>query len=181
MELSIEDKKIISDSIRDIQDFPKAGIVFKDITTLLNDKVAYQVLMNHLEERYKSYNLDYIAGIDARGFIFGAALADRLNIGFVPIRKKGKLPSTTVCEKYDLEYGFDEVEIHLDAFNNTTNARVLMIDDLLATGGTANAAAKLLKKVNVNLVEACFLLNLTFLDGAKKVSEHTKVYNIIDI
>ena len=181
MELSIEDKKIISDSIRDIKDFPKEGIVFKDIATLLNNKEAYQVLMNHLEARYKSYDLDYIAGIDARGFIFGAALADRLKIAFVPIRKKGKLPSTTVCEKYELEYGFDEVEVHLDAFNGDKGARVLMIDDLLATGGTANAAAKLIKKLDINLVEACFLLNLTFLEGEKRVSEHTKVYSILDI
>jgi len=111
MVLTQEEKKIINDSIRDIKDFPKEGIVFKDITTLLNNKEAYQTLMNHLEQRYKSYDLDYVAGIDSRGFIFGAALADRLKVGFVPVRKKGKLPSTTVCEKYELEYGFDEVEI----------------------------------------------------------------------
>ncbi|MGB9801635.1 MAG: adenine phosphoribosyltransferase, partial [Arcobacter sp.] len=116
MSLTQEQKDLIFNSIRDIKDFPKEGIIFKDITTLLNNKEAYQALMNHFEERYKSYNLDYIAGIDSRGFIFGAALADRLGIGFVPVRKKGKLPGTTVCEKYELEYGFDEVEIHLDAF-----------------------------------------------------------------
>ena len=180
MVLSQEDKKIISDAIRDIKDFPKEGIVFKDITTLLNDKVAYQTLMNHLEKRYKTYDLDYIAGIDSRGFIFGAALADRLNIGFVPVRKKGKLPGTTVCEKYELEYGFDEVEIHLDAFPKK-NARVLLIDDLIATGGTANAASKLIKHVEANLVEVCFLLNLTFLDGSKKIEEHAPVYSVLDI
>ena len=180
MILNEADKKIIFDSIRDIQDFPKEGIVFKDITTLLNNKEAYQVLMNHLEERYKTYNLDYIAGIDARGFIFGAALADRLKIGFVPVRKKGKLPSTTVCEKYELEYGFDEVEIHLDAFPKE-NPKVLLIDDLIATGGTATAAAKLIKHVNVDLVEACFLVNLTFLEGAKKVEEVVPVYSILDV
>lgn len=180
MTLSIEDKEIINKAIRDIPDFPKEGIVFKDITTLLNDKVAYQTLMNHLEQRYKSYDLDYIAGIDARGFIFGAALADRLKIGFVPVRKKGKLPSTTVCEKYELEYGFDEVEVHLDAFPKK-NARVLLIDDLLATGGTATAAAKLLKHLDVNLVEACFLINLTFLEGSKKVEEQTSVYSILEV
>lgn len=180
MGLSQEDKKLIFDSIRDIKDFPKEGIVFKDITTLLNNKEAYQTLMNHLENRYKSYDLDYIAGIDARGFIFGAALADRLNIGFVPVRKKGKLPSTTVCEKYELEYGFDEVEIHLDAFPKE-NAKVLLIDDLIATGGTANAAAKLIKKLKANLVEVCFLLNLKFLDGDKKVEEHAPVYSVLDI
>ena len=109
--LNENDKKILLDSIRGIKDFPKAGIVFKDITTLLNNKDAFKLLMDHLEDRYKSYNLDYIAGIDSRGFIFGAALADRLGVGFVPVRKKGKLPSTTVCEKYELEYGFDEVEL----------------------------------------------------------------------
>ena len=98
-------KKLLLDSIRSVNDFPKPGIIFKDITTLLNNKEAFKLLMDHLENRYKSYNLDYIAGIDSRGFIFGSALADRLGIGFVPVRKKGKLPSTTVCEKYELEYG----------------------------------------------------------------------------
>lgn len=179
MSLSEADRKLIENSIRDVDNFPKEGIVFKDITTLLNNKVAYQTLMNHLEDRYKSYNLDYIAGIDARGFIFGAALADRLGVGFVPVRKKGKLPATTVCEKYELEYGFDEVEIHLDAFP-IKNARVLLIDDLIATGGTANAASKLIKHVDAELVEVCFLINLTFLDGAKKVKEHAPVYSILE-
>lgn len=181
MSLTQEKKDLIFNSIRDIKDFPKEGIVFKDITTLLNNKEAYQVLMNHLEERYKSYNLDYVAGIDSRGFIFGAALADRLKIGFVPVRKKGKLPSTTVCEKYELEYGFDEVEVHLDAFNEEEGARVLLIDDLIATGGTANAAAKLVKHVKADLVEVCFLLNLKFLEGDKKVQEHAPVYSVLDI
>lgn len=180
MTLSIEDKEIINKSIRDIPDFPKEGIVFKDITTLLNDKVAYQTLMNHLEKRYETYDLDYIAGIDARGFIFGAALADRLKIGFVPVRKKGKLPSTTVCEKYELEYGFDEVEVHLDAFP-IKGARVLLIDDLIATGGTATAASKLINQLDVTLVEACFLVDLVSLGGAKKISEHTTVYSILEV
>jgi len=180
MNLSDEDKKIIYDSIRDIKDFPQEGVVFKDITTLLNNTEAFQTLMNHLETKYKTYDLDYIAGIDSRGFIFGAALADRLKVGFVPVRKKGKLPSTTVCEKYELEYGFDEVEIHLDAFPKK-DARVLLIDDLIATGGTANAAAKLIKNVGANLVEICFLINLTFLDGVKKVSEHAPVYAVLEV
>ncbi len=181
MTLNENDKKIILDSIRDIPDFPKAGINFKDITTLLNNKEAYRVLMNHLEERYKSYNLDYVAGIDSRGFIFGAALADRLGIGFVPVRKKGKLPSTTICEKYELEYGFDEVEIHLDAFNEEENSRVLLIDDLIATGGTAVASAKLVKDTKVNLVEVCFLLNIESLKGVEKVEKIAPVYSILDI
>ncbi|MEA3315124.1 MAG: adenine phosphoribosyltransferase [Campylobacterota bacterium] len=173
-------KKIILDSIRDIPDFPKKGIVFKDITTLLNNPKAYQLLMNHLEDRYKELNLDYIVGLDARGFIFGAALADRLKIGFVPVRKKGKLPSTIICEKYELEYGFDEVEIHLDAFPKE-NARVLIIDDLCATGGTATAASKLVIDTKANLVEVCFIMNLTFLEGSKKVEKFAPIYSVLDI
>jgi adenine phosphoribosyltransferase len=173
-------RKIILDSIRDIPDFPKKGIVFKDITTLLNNKEAYQTLMNHLEERYKEMNLEYIVGLDARGFIFGAALADRLNIGFVPVRKKGKLPYKTISTKYELEYGFDEVELHIDAFKNE-NARVLIIDDLCATGGTATAASKLVTETKANLVEVCFILNLTFLEGSKKVEEYAPVYSVLDI
>lgn len=179
--LTQEEKKYLLNSIRDIPDFPKPGIVFKDITTLLNNKEAYKFLMDHLEDRYKEMNLDYIAGLDARGFIFGAALADRLGIGFVPIRKKGKLPGSTICEKYELEYGFDEVEIHLDAFKNNQNARVLIIDDLCATGGTANAACKLVLDTQSKLVETCFLMNLTFLKGDEKVKKHASVYSVLDI
>ena len=181
MTLNDNDKKIIFDSIRDIPDFPKPGIIFKDITTLLNNKKAFKLLMDHLEERYKSYNLDYIAGIDSRGFIFGAPLADRLGIGFVPVRKKGKLPSTTICEKYKLEYGFDEVEIHLDAFNEEVGARVLLIDDLIATGGTAVASAKLVKDTKAELVEVCFLMNLEFLQGVPKVEKIAPVYSVMEI
>jgi len=181
MTLSSQDKKIIIDSIRDIPDFPEAGIIFKDITTMLNNAEAYSLLMKHLKHRYSGYNLDYIAGIDARGFIFGAALAQMLGIGFVPIRKKGKLPFTTVAEKYSLEYGVDEVEIHIDAFRDTPNARVLLIDDLVATGGTAYAAANLIKKTGTQCVEACFILGLNFLDGEKKLQELTQTYTIIGI
>jgi len=178
--LNDEQRQIILDSIRDIPDFPKPGINFKDITTLLNNPTAYKLLMDHLERRYKDMNLDYIAGLDARGFIFGATLADRLNIGFVPIRKKGKLPSATICEKYELEYGFDELEIHLDAFPKK-DARVLIIDDLCATGGTASAACKLVNDTKSTLVEVCFIMNLTFLDGAKKVIPFAPVYSVLDI
>jgi adenine phosphoribosyltransferase len=179
--MNSSDKKFILDSIRDIKDFPKEGIIFKDITTLLNNKEAFEILMSHLEDRYKQYNLDYIVGLDARGFIFGAALATRLKIGFVPVRKKGKLPGATISEKYALEYGFDEVEIHLDAFNNSKDAKVLIIDDLIATGGTATAAAKLIKDTKADLVEICFILNLTFLDGVKKLKEFAPVYSVLDI
>jgi len=175
--LSTEDKQIILDSIRDIPDFPKKGIIFKDITTLLNSPKALQTLMNHLEERYKEYNLDYIAGIDARGFIFGSILADRLGVGFVPVRKKGKLPYTTVAEKYSLEYGFDEVEIHIDAFKEKKGARVLLIDDLIATGGTAKAGANLINKVDANCVECCFIAELTFLKGKDGID--SPVYSVL--
>ncbi|BCD62023.1 adenine phosphoribosyltransferase [Nitratiruptor sp. YY08-26] len=175
------DKEYLLSTIRDIPDFPKPGIVFKDITTLLNNAQAFTMLMEHLENRYKEYNLDFIAGIESRGFIFGAALATRLGIGFVPVRKKGKLPYTTVDEKYALEYGVDEIEIHIDAFRDKKDARVLLIDDLIATGGTAEAAAKLIKKVGANLLEACFIINLAFLHGEEKIKQHTNFYSVLEI
>ena len=168
---------LIKDSIRIIPDFPKPGISFKDITTLLNNPKAYQALIEHLVARYKKYNLDYIAGIDARGFIFGAALASHLGIGFVPIRKKGKLPYTTVSEKYSLEYGYDEVEVHIDAFSQKEHAKVLLIDDLLATGGTAAAAARLIEQVGAECVEACFIIELAFLNGKEKLD--IPIYSVI--
>jgi adenine phosphoribosyltransferase len=179
MQLSNTERKIIEDSIRDIQDFPKPGIIFKDITTLLGDKEAYGVLMNHLYHRYKQYDLEYIAGIDARGFIFGAALAQMLGIGFVPIRKKGKLPYTTVSEKYSLEYGFDEIEVHIDAFKK--GSRVLLIDDLIATGGTANAAAKLISQTGAICVEACFVIGLNFLEGQNNLKKLTDIHTLIEV
>jgi len=185
MTLSAEERSIILESIRDIPDFPKPGIVFKDITTLLSNAEAFQLLMKHLAERYSTYRLDYVAGIDARGFIFGAALADRLGVGFVPIRKKGKLPYTTVAEKYSLEYGFDEVEIHIDAFGEKgcscegVRSRILLIDDLMATGGTAKAAVSLIEKVGAECVEACFIMELSFLHGKKDFS--VPVYSVIEL
>ncbi len=170
---------IIKDSIRDIQDFPQPGIVFKDITTLLNDAKAYSTLMNHLYERYKGYELDFIAGIDARGFIFGAALAQMLGIGFVPVRKKGKLPYTTMSQKYSLEYGYDEVEIHLDAFKHKKNAQVLLIDDLIATGGTAKAAVDLINQTEALCIECCFIINIEELGGVEKIE--APVYSVLKV
>jgi adenine phosphoribosyltransferase len=179
--LTLNQKQFLLESIRDIPDFPKEGIVFKDITTLLNNQEAFGLLMNHLEAKYKPMGLDYIAGIDSRGFIFGSALATRLGLGFVPIRKKGKLPSATICEKYDLEYGVDEVEIHIDAFENKIGSKVLLIYDLCATGGTAVAASKLVLNTKATLVEVCFLINLSFLDGKEKVEKFAPVYSVLDI
>lgn len=181
MTLSKTERRIIENSIRDVKDFPKPGVVFKDITTLLNDREAYGVTMNHLYQKYKAYNLDYIAGIDARGFIFAAALAQMLGIGFVPIRKKGKLPYTTISEKYSLEYGVDEVEVHIDAFSKIPNARVLLLDDLIATGGTANAAAKLINQAGASCIEACFIIALDFLDGQKELKNSIEVYSLIEV
>lgn len=179
MSLSVEEKEIILSSIRDIPDFPKPGIIFKDITTLLGNSQAFNTLMDHLTNRYLGYDLDYVAGIDARGFIFGSILADRLGIGFVPVRKQGKLPYTTVSEKYSLEYGFDEVEIHIDAFGEEKGAKVLLIDDLIATGGTAKAAANLIDKVGAHCVEACFIMELSFLNGRDGFS--SEVYSVLQI
>lgn len=179
MTLTPEERSIILESIRDIPDFPKPGIIFKDITTLLSNPQAFNTLMDHLTNRYLGYELDYIAGIDARGFIFGAILADRLGVGFVPVRKKGKLPYTTVAEKYTLEYGFDEVEIHIDAFDAKEGAKVLLIDDLIATGGTAKAAANLINKVGAHCIEACFIMELGFLNGRESIN--APVYSVLQI
>ncbi len=184
-ELSQDDKNIILKSIRDIQDFPKPGIVFKDITTMLGDSRAFKTLIDHLASRYSEYELDYIAGIDARGFIFGAVLADRLGLGFVPIRKKGKLPYTTVAQKYSLEYGFDEVEVHIDAFgerglnSSSKPSRVLLIDDLIATGGTAKASVDLIGQVGAECVECCFIIELKFLNAKENFT--SKVYSVLEV
>lgn len=178
MTLSIDDKQTILNSIRTIPDYPQKGIMFKDITTMIGDGEAFGLLMKHLHERYKGKNIDYIAGIDARGFIFGGALAQMLGCGFVPIRKKGKLPYTTYNEKYALEYGHDEIEIHIDAFAKE-NASVLLIDDLIATGGTAKAAASLINKTGANCIESCFIMGLTFLPGIEELSKVSPVYTVI--
>ena len=181
--LSETDKTYLFNSIREIEDFPKPGIKFKDITTLLGDAKAFSLLMDHLVARYENAHIDYIAGIESRGFIFGAALAARLRTRFVPIRKPGKLPYTTISEKYSLEYGVDAVCIHIDAFQTAGNAKpkVLLIDDLIATGGTATAAVNLINKVGAECIEACFVMNLTFLQGDLDIKKTTPVYSVLEV
>lgn len=180
--LSINDRQNILQSIRNIPDYPKPGIQFKDITTLLNNATKYGLLIDHLRDYYKDKPIDFIAGIESRGFIFGASLATELKLPFVPIRKPGKLPFTTVSEKYSLEYGFDEVEIHIDAFSsNSKRKNVLLIDDLIATGGTAKASVTLINKVGGNCIEACFIVNLTALQGDKDIKKLTNVYSVLQI
>lgn len=181
MALKKEDKQFLFDAIRDIPDFPKPGILFKDITTLLNNPKASGLLMAHLIHRYKDAGIDFIAGAESRGFLFGAPLAHALGVGFVPIRKPGKLPYTTVSEKYALEYGFDEVQIHIDAFAGVRNPKVLFIDDLIATGGTAEASIKLIDKIGAQCVEACFIIDLTFLEGKKRIEKLTEFYSVLQV
>ncbi len=181
--LSLDDQAYLLSTIRNVEDFPKPGIIFKDITTLLGDAKAFNFLMNHLHARYRDVELDYIAGIESRGFIFGAALATLLQKPFVPIRKPGKLPYTTVSEKYSLEYGVDEICIHIDAFKSSEKVtpKVLLIDDLIATGGTATAAVNLINKAGASCVEACFIINLTFLQGDLDIKKSTCVYSVLEV
>jgi len=154
-------------AVRDVPDFPKKGIVFKDITPLLNDPVLFRASIDLFIERCRGKKLDKIVGIDARGFLFGSAVAYELRLGFVPIRKRGKLPYTTDTAKYSLEYGEAEVEMHTDAIRK--DERVVLVDDLLATGGTSAAAAALIRNSGANLVEAQFLIELKFLEGRKRL------------
>ena len=157
-------------AIRDVPDFPKPGILFKDITPVLAYPDLFRACTDHFAERHRGSAIQKIAAIESRGFIFGAALADRLGIGFVPIRKKGRLPHKTAEATYDLEYGTATIEAHLDAFAPGEN--VLLIDDVLATGGTAAAAASLIEKLGGHIVEINFLVELAFLNGRKKLPRH---------
>ena len=156
--------------VRDIADFPKEGIIFKDITPVLSDAVALQKMINILKERYQDKNIDVVVGIEARGFLFSAALAYALGAGTVMVRKPGKLPFETYCKTYSLEYGEDSIEIHQDAF--TTGQNVLLVDDVLATGGTMAATVDLVNSnFNVKIVEAAFLMELEFLKGRGKLPD----------
>src|SRR6266850_798169 len=156
--------------IREIPDFPKKGILFYDITTLLKDKVGLATLIDALAEHYINHDVDLVLGMEARGFIFAPALAYRLNAGFVPLRKPGKLPAATVKFDYALEYGTNTLEIHQDAIQ--TGQRVLIVDDLLATGGTANATAKLASSLGAEIAGLGFVVELDFLKGRELLKGH---------
>src|SRR5262245_48171539 len=158
---------VIQGRIRDVPDFPKPGIVFKDITPLLQDPRAFAATIDQLAELVPPERYELVCGIESRGFIFGAALAKNLGKGFIPVRKPGKLPWKTASESYELEYGTDTIEIHTDAAPG--GQRVLMVDDLLATGGTMSAAVKLVRKVGGNPVAAAFVIELAFLNGRKRL------------
>jgi adenine phosphoribosyltransferase len=160
-------RDFLTQSIRTIADYPKPGIQFRDITTLLRDARAFEVTIDALIEPWRGQQFDKVAGIEARGFILGGAVAHGLKCGFVPIRKRGKLPHETVRVAYSLEYGVDEMEMHKDAIRN--GERVLLIDDLIATGGTATAAASLLKSAGAQVCAACFVIDLPELGGATRL------------
>ncbi|MBP7088352.1 MAG: adenine phosphoribosyltransferase [Candidatus Omnitrophica bacterium] len=162
--------------IRSIPDFPKKGILFRDITTLLNNKKAFRFTINELARILKNKKIEYILAAESRGFIFGGALAYKLNCGFVPVRKPGKLPFKTYFHTYSLEYGKDSLEIHQDAFPK--GARILILDDLLATGGTALALINLAKKLEAKVVAVTFLIELVALQGAKKLKGYP-LYSLI--
>lgn len=162
-----EQREFLRQSIRTISDYPKPGIQFRDITTLLREGRALQITLEALIAPWRARGIDKVAGIEARGFILGGAVAHGLAAGFVPIRKRGKLPHETVRVAYSLEYGVDEMEMHRDAI--LRGEKVLLIDDLIATGGTATAAAQLLKEVGADMVAACFVIDLPDLGGAAKL------------
>ncbi len=169
----------VREHVREVPDFPKKGILFLDVTTIVKDAKAFDLCIEFLAENFQNEKIDYIAGIESRGFIFGAALAAKLNVGFIPIRKPNKLPAETIKETYSLEYGTDTIEMHADALKS--GDRVLVIDDLLATGGTAVAACNLVKRVGAEVVAAAFIIELDPLKGRKKIENNgVKVVSMLN-
>jgi len=160
----------LAESIRSIPDFPKPGIIFRDITTLLKDKAAFKQAIGELVEKFKGKKIDYVVGVEARGFILGGAIAVKLGVGFIPVRKKGKLPWKTKSVSYELEYGTDTLEIHEDALE--PGCRVLIVDDLLATGGTVSAVAKLVESQGAKIEAVAFIIELVDLKGREKLKKY---------
>ncbi len=158
----------IKSRIRTVAHYPRQGVMFRDITTLLKDPVGFRVTINDMVQHYAGVKIDKVAGIESRGFIIGAALAYQLGVGFIPIRKKGKLPAQTVGRDYELEYSTDRIEVHVDAIEK--HERVLLVDDLIATGGTAEAAIKLIESLGGQVVECCFVVDLPDLGGNKRLT-----------
>ena len=169
-------KSELKNCIRDIPNFPKEGIIFKDLSTLLKNKDAFRKSVDLLSQQFKKEKVDFVVGVEARGFIFGAALAYKLHAGFVPVRKKGKLPYKTKSVTYQLEYGTDTLEVHEDAIH--PGSRVLVVDDLLATGGTVKAVTELLKEQKAAIIGLAFLVELRFLKGKEKLKEYP-LYSVI--
>ena len=165
----------VRDKIRNIPDFPKKGILFRDITTALKDKTALKQMVDYLADQFKEEKIDYVVGLESRGFIFGVPLAYLFDAGFVPIRKPNKLPAATLSETYALEYGTDTMEIHVDALKE--GDRVLIVDDLLATGGTAAAACNLVKKIGAEIVGCAFVIELDDLGGRKKLPKESLLFS----
>jgi adenine phosphoribosyltransferase len=163
--------------VRDVPDFPKPGIVFKDITTLTKDPEGFRAAVDAIAARYADAGVELIVGIESRGFVFGAAVAYKMGLGFVPARKPGKLPAQTVSAEYELEYGTDALEIHRDAIGE--GQRILIVDDLLATGGTAAATAKLVSGLGGDIVAIAFLIDLAFLKGRDKLAGY-EVFSLIE-
>lgn len=168
----------VKDKIRDVKDFPKPGIIFKDITTALKDAETLKKMVDFLGDNFKEEKIDYIIGLESRGFIFGVPVAYNLNAGFVPIRKPNKLPAKTISESYELEYGTDTLEMHADAIQK--GDRVLIVDDLLATGGTAAAACNLVAKAGAEIVGCAFVIELNFLNGRNKLPKDCKILSMIE-
>jgi adenine phosphoribosyltransferase len=175
--MSEERLSFLRSRIRDIPDFPKEGILFRDITPLLADVEAFRTSIQLMVEPLDGESVDAVIGIESRGFMFGAALADKLGVGFVPVRKPGKLPAATYRAEYDLEYGSDAVEIHRDALK--PGDRVVVVDDLIATGGTAQATARLVQQCGAEVAAFVFVINLVALEGTKKLEPH-RVISILD-
>ncbi len=167
--MNIDPAAYVRRTIRSVPDWPKPGVTFRDITPVLQDPQAFRVLVDLFVYRYMRQRLDLVAGVDARGFILGSVLAYELNLGFVPVRKKGKLPFRTVAEEYTLEYGNATVEMHTDSVR--PGQRVLLIDDLIATGGTLVAASKLLQRLGANVIEAAAIIDLPDLGGSKAITD----------